>query len=424
MNNLKQILTTKIPIWREQLQKIQKEYSDYPVSTITVKQLFKGLRDVIAVVCDTSYVDPQKGLFIRDIPVLKLMDLSAEELFFLLCSGEQPDAQSVQDLQMDLSARREVPQQVWDLLESQPPDTHPMSLLSMSMLAMQRESVFTKAYQKGLSREQYWEATFEDALNIIARLPVIAAYIYRRFLRDEQPIAPLAHLNHTDNFANMLGFPSREFKEFLQKFFVVHSDHEGANASVFSSRVVNSSLSDLYYSISASMNSLAGPLHGLANQESLKFILSVIQEFAGVPSEEQLEKLLKVKIQNGEILPGFGHAVLRAEDPRYQALFEFGEQLCPDDPVFQVAGLLKKLVPPLLIEKGKASNPYPNIDGITGPLLYHFGMKELTFYTVMFSTAQVLGICAQLIINQALMLPIFRPRSIPLAHLKELIENQ
>ena len=211
------------------------------------------------------------------------------------------------------------------------------------------------------------------------------------------------------------------FVDFLRKFFVVHSDHEGANASVFSSRVVNSSLSDLYYAISASMNSLAGPLHGLANQESLKFILEILDHFHGVPTESALEEYIRNQLQSGKLIPGFGHAVLRHHDPRFIALHDFGSNLCADDPVFQVVTLLSRVVPPLLMKQGKAKNPYPNIDGISGALLYHFGIRELSFYTVMFSTAQILGICAQLIINQALMVPIFRPRSITTRQLQQLL---
>ncbi|MCB0316269.1 MAG: citrate (Si)-synthase, partial [Calditrichaeota bacterium] len=192
----------------------------------------------------------------------------------------------------------------------------------------------------------------------------------------------------------------------------VHSDHEGANASVLTSRIVNSSLSDLYYSISGSMNSLAGPLHGLANQESVKFVLAIQERFAGVPDAAALSAYVWDYLSAGNVIPGFGHAVLRSDDPRYRALYDFGKRVCPENPVFRIVELLGEVVPPLLKKQGKAKNPYPNIDGISGALLYHFGITDLQFYTVMFSTAQVLGICAQLISTRAIGTSIFRPKSV------------
>ena len=424
MKNLKTILRRKIPGWRKQVQEILSAYPDVVISQVTVQQLFKGLRNVPAVLCDTSFVDPQEGLIIRGVPVLELIDRSAEEIFFLLTSGEFPTPEALHSLQTDLINRREVPLYVWQLLESVPPDTHPMVMFSMAMLALQKESVFTNEYRKGLPREAYWEATYEDALNIIARLPVIAAGIYRQHILGKDRLFSRPDLHTVANFAHLLGNTDPQFVDFMEKFFVVHSDHEGANASVFTSRVVNSSLSDLYYAISASMNSLAGPLHGLANQESLSFVMHIYHHFRKVPKPEDLEAYIREHLQSGKVIPGFGHAVLRNHDPRYLALHELGSRICSDDPLFQIVSQLQTIVPRLLKEQGKANNPYPNIDGITGALLYHFGIKEKSFYTVLFSTAQVLGICAQLIINQALMMPIFRPRSITTEQLQQLVEPQ
>ncbi|RMI17543.1 MAG: citrate (Si)-synthase [Calditrichaeota bacterium] len=414
MQKLRETLAKQIPQWREEVRYLLQRHADEVVSTISVTQLFKGLRGVRAVVCDTSYVDPEEGLFIRGIPVQQLVDRSAEEVFFLLCTGELPDEAATEELRRELERRRSVPAYVWNVIDSFPEDAHPMVLLSTAMLAMQRESHFQKRFDEGMSREDHWEPTLEDALNIIARLPVIAAGIYRQRLRGEPRIEPASGLDFSANFAHMLGLddPREEFREFIRRFVVVHSDHEGANASVFTSRVVNSSLSDLYYSISGAMNCLAGPLHGLANQESVKFVLEIQERFGGVPDEKELESYVWHLLEEGRLIPGFGHAVLRSHDPRFVALEEFGQQVCPDDPVFQIVEKLARVVPPLLIKQGKAQNPYPNIDGISGTLLYHFGMRELKFYTVMFSVAQILGICAQLLINRAIFSPIIRPRSV------------
>jgi citrate synthase len=353
------------------------------------------------------------------------MDRSAEEIFFLLCTGELPDEDALQHLHNDLAKRAEVPEYVWKVIENMPENTSPMALMSIAMVAMQRESVFLKRYNEGMPREAHWEAALEDALNIIARLPVISAGIYRKHVLKETPCPPQAGDGFMENLARMLCIEDRDgsFREFIRRFVVVHSDHEGANASVLTSRIVNSSLSDLYYSISAAMNSLSGPLHGLANQESVKFVLKVREKFNGVPKNEELNKYIWNYLQSGRVIPGFGHAVLRHKDPRYIALYEFGKKICPDDPVFQIVEKLGEVVPPLLMKQGKAKNPYPNIDGISGALLYHFGIKELNYYTAMFSTSQILGICAQLIINRAIYSPIIRPKSITTRWLQSYVSD-
>ena len=414
MPDLKQTLAEKIPQWRSETRELLHQHGNTVVSQITVEQLFKGLRGVNAVLCNTSYVDPRDGLFIRGIPVLELMEHSAEEIFFLLCTGELPDDAALQQLTEDIERRAEVPKYVWRTLIKLPEDTHPMTMLSIAMLAMQRESVFLQRYNDGMAKDDRWDATLEDALNIIARLPVVAATIYRVGIQKAEFIPPEKGLGFSDNFAHMLGLPdpAGRFKAFLRQFVVVHSDHEGANASVLTSRVVNSSLSDLYYSISGAMNSLAGPLHGLANQESVKFVKAIEKEFGGVPDSEMLQRYIKDVLDQGRVIPGFGHAVLRYHDPRYTALYDFGKTVCPDDHLFRIVEMLGDVVPPLLQAQGKAKNPYPNIDGISGTLLNHFGMTELGYYTVMFSVAQILGICAQLIAERAVFSSIFRPKSV------------
>ena len=426
MANLKDTLIAKIPQWRADIARLLHDHNKTVIAEITVEHLFKGLRGVPAIHCDTSTVDPERGLFIRGIPVLDLINQTPEAVFFLLCTGELPDEDAHRELRKDLRRRVQVPYYVWNLIHNMPDDTHPMVLLSLSMLAMQRESVFLKRYNEGMSRDEHWEATLEDALTIIARLPSIAAGIYRLRIARLDRISALPEPGFVENFTHMLGIkdPRGYFHEFIRRFAIVHSDHEGANASVITSRVANSTLSDLYYSISGAMNCLSGPLHGLANQESVRFTLDILNHFQGVPEAEPLRAYLEEFLGAGKIVPGFGHAVLRNTDPRYTALHELGKEICPDLDVFQMVELLAEVVPPLLIEQGKAKNPYPNIDGISGVLLYHFGITDLSFYTVMFSVTQVLGICAQLVINRALMSPIFRPRSITTEALQNFVKSE
>ena len=421
MSALQQLLAQKIPQWRDEQKRMLAQFGQQNVSDVSLAQLMRGMRGVSAVICDTSYVDPQKGLLIRDLPLTKLMDRSAEELFFLMCAGQLPDAAQLSDLQQDILRRTEVPAYVWRVLDSLPENLHPMTMLSIATLSMRNESAFDRATAGNTAKSDLWQPMLEDALNLIAWLPLIAGKIYQKYLKKQPPMPASKQSDFSDRFADALGFSADDqpFRAFLHRFIIVHCDHEGANASVLTSRVVHSTQSDLYYSLSGAMNCLAGPLHGLANQTSVRFVMEIQREFGGIPTEKALSDWIWQRLNNGLVIPGFGHAVLRDVDPRYQALLDFGEQVCPDDALFRITAMLGEVVPPLLQKQGKAASPYPNIDGISGTLLYHFGMTELDFYTVMFSVAQSIGISAQLILMRALHTPIFRPKSVTTALLQQ-----
>lgn len=424
--NLKKNLSNKIPGWRNEITELIGQHGETLVSGITIHQMFKGLRGVPSLVCDTSYVDPHQGLFIRDYPLLEIQDKLPEEIFYLLCTGELPGSKALKSLQKDLKERMFVPSYVWELVRHLSDDTHPMVILSMVMLALQKESIFSREYAGGLPKDKHWEATLEDALDIVAKMPIIAAGIFRLKVLKKDIIPPNPQLDLAGNFGYMLGVRELDemFVDFLRLFMVVHSDHEGGNVAVNTTRIVNSALSDLYYSISAGINGLAGFLHGMANQEMVNYVLTLIDQYGGVPQENEIRDFVRNILNSGKIFPGFGHAVLRDKDPRFTAMYDFGKKNWPGEMTFQVVEKLSKIVPPLLIEQGKAKNPYPNIDAISGVMLYHFGIKETGFYPVMFATAQVLGICAQLVINRAILSPIFRPRSVTTKWLKELAEKE
>jgi citrate synthase len=135
---------------------------------------------------------------------------------------------------------------------------------------MQTESKFAKAYHAGVHKSKYWEATYEDAMDLIARLPEVAALIYRQsFHGGAAGAAPSPALDYSANFARMLGFKAPAFDEVMRLYLTIHSDHEGGNVSAHTTRLVGSAMSDPYLSFSAAMCGLAGPLHGLANQEVL-----------------------------------------------------------------------------------------------------------------------------------------------------------
>ncbi len=425
MANLQDVMSEKIPLWRERISDLVAANEQKVVSNITLKQLCGGLRGVQGLICNTSFVHPQKGLFIRGIPISELVDRLPEEIFYLLCTGELPDENALASLQEELKARSEVPIYVWDTIKNLPEGTHPMVTLSIALLSMQRKSVFARKYSEGMRKSDHWLTTLEDALQIIAKIPTIVAGIYRMRIVYKKRILSDPYRDWSGNFANMMGIddPEGKLRDLIRLYMVLHCDHEGGNVSNNVCRIVNSALSDPYYSISAGLNGLAGPLHGLANQECLKYVQAIEENFNGVPKEEDLKEYIWATLHSGRVIPGYGHAVLRATDPRFTALLNFGKRVCPYDNVFRIVELLFKVVPDILKEHGKAQNPWPNVDAASGALLYHFGITRFDFYTVMFAASRILGMCAQMIMARGLFAPIFRPKSVTTEWLEQMLSK-
>jgi citrate synthase len=414
MAKLYEKLASQIPALREEVHTLVKEHGTKVISEVTVAQAFGGMRGVKGMICDTSVVDPDTGLVIRNIPIGKLAHRLPEEVFYLLVTGELPDAEALADLQADLRQRAEVPAYVWAVLRAMPEDSHPMTMFSTAILVMERDSVFRRRYAEGMRKEEFWEAALEDSLQLIAKLPAVAAGIYRLHTKKGEPIPSNPKLDWAADYAYMLGLPdpTGEFANLMRLYMTLHSDHEGGNVSAFTCHTVGSALSDPYYAVSAGMNGLAGPLHGLANQECLHFVLDLRKKYNGVPTDEQLRQYAWDTLKSGHVIPGYGHAVLRITDPRYTAFHDFGARVCGDDEVFKIVDAIFRIVPGVLKEQGKAKDPWPNVDAISGSLLYHFGLTEFDYYTVLFGVSRALGMCSQLIINRALGTPITRPKSV------------
>jgi len=307
-------------------------------------------------------------------------------------------------------------------MDSIPTDTHPMTQFSQAILALQKDSVFAQRYREGISKMEYWDPMYEDVMNLLAKLPKIAAYIYRRSYKNNEHIPSDPSLDWGGNLAHMIGSDDDKFKELMRLYLVIHSDHEGGNVSAHTTHLVGSALSDAYYSLSAGMDGLAGPLHGLANQEVLRWIMEVMEDLGGVPNKEQLTKYLWDTLKAGKVVPGYGHAVLRQTDPRYMAQREFALKHLPDDEIFQVVSAIYEVTPDILKEHGKAKNPWPNVDAHSGCLLLHYGIKEYDFYTVFFGVSRALGVLASLIWDRALGLPIERPKTITTDWIEEQVK--
>jgi len=416
-------LSEVLPPQIEKIKEFVKNYGDKVVSEVTIKQVYGGMRGVKSLVCDTSEVPPDKGLIIRGIELKYLTEKIPEEILWLLLTSELPSKEELEDLQSELKNRSNVPNYVWNVIDAMPEDSHPMAMFNTAILVMQKESIFAKQYDEGMAKPDYWKATLEDLLNILAKLPAIGAYVYRKRYNKGPRIEQDLSKDWSGNYIHMLGLgdPNGEFSQLMRLYLNLHSDHEGGNVSAMTGSVVNSALSDLYYSLSAGLNGLAGPLHGLANQECLKWILETMERFGGVPTEEQLEKFAWDTLNAGRVIPGYGHAVLRITDPRFDAFLAFGKKYMPNDPVFATVSRVFDVVPNVLRQVQKIADPWPNVDAGSGALLYYYGLKEFSYYTVLFSISRALGIGAQAVISRAYGLPITRPKSLPTAKYMQMV---
>jgi citrate synthase len=421
MASLYNTLEEKIPVWRDDVESLLKNNGSSVISDVTLTQAYGGMRGVKGLVCDTSSVSPDTGLIIRGKPLLDIIDILPEQVFFLLLADEMPDEDALTNLQSQLSEHAVVPDYIWTILNSMPEDSHPMAMLNTAVLAMEKESVFRKNYDKGMSKKDFWKPMLEDGLSLIAKLPAIGAGVYRIRFQKSGLIEPDGSLDWGANFAHMLGLndPDGNVKKLMRLYLMLHCDHEGGNASAFTSLTIGSTLSDLYYAVSGGLNALAGPLHGLANQECLKFVLEIRDKFGGAPSRDELEQLCWDRLKNGRVIPGYGHAVLRCPDPRFTAFMNFGKEHIENDDVFHIVETLFDVVPEVLKKHGKAKNPWPNVDAASGALLYHYGLREFSYYTVLFSISRSMGIISQIVINRALGIPIMRPKSVTTRWLKD-----
>ena len=421
MATLKDILADKIAAYREEIKGILAQHRDKVISEVTVAQAYGGMRGVKAQICDTSTVSPDTGLIIRGKPLLEVTDRCPEEIFWLLLTGELPDAASLKQLQDDLASRAAVPREVTDALRCLPKTAHPMAMQSMGLLALQSGSKFRKHYDEGMSKDEYWVWCLEDSLDLLAKIPTLTAAIYRIRYADGKLISRDSSKDWSANLAHMMGVddPTGNLANLMRLYLNLHADHESGNVSANLCHTAGSALSDPYYAVSAGLNGLAGPLHGLANQECLKFHLDIEKSFGGVPTADQLKEHAWALLNSGRVIPGFGHAVLRCTDPRYIACSEFARKACPDHPLFKLAELMLQVIPGVLKEHGKAKNTNPNVDALSGVLMYAFGVTTPPFYTAIFGVSRAIGMCAQLVLNRGLGTPITRPKSVTTEWIKQ-----
>ena len=431
---LKETLYEKIMEWRPRTERLLKDYGDVVIDKVTIAQVIGGMRGIKSLVSDISYLDPMEGIRYRGytltevfekLPKIKGAKMPlVEGLFFLLLTGDMPTEEEALEVADEFSKRRILPRYVYEVIDGMPCCSHPMTIFSTAILTMHRESFFTKKYHTGLNKMDYWDSTYEDALNLLAKLPEIATYIYAKLYRDGKRIQSNPNLDFGANFAHMMGI-GKPYDDVARMHFIIHADHEAGNVSAHTGHLVASSLSDVYLSISAMVNGLAGPLHGLANQEVLRWLQELMDKMNGeVPTKDELKQFVWDTLNSGQIIPGYGHAVLRKTDPRYTLQREFSQANMKDDPLFRIVDMLYEIVPPILLEQGKAKNPWPNVDAQSGIIQWYYGVKEYDFYTVLFGIGRAIGICANIIWDRALGYPLERPKSLTTAMLEDLAQGK
>ncbi len=422
MSSLKEKLREKIELHRPRTKRLVEEFGDVVVDKVTIGQIIGGMRGIKSLVTDISYLDPNEGIRYRGftlpevfekLPKPKNAEMPyVEGLFYLLLTGDIPTENEVLDVVDEFRKRRIVPRYIYEVIDALPCCSHPMTIFSAAILTLHRESFFAKKYAAGISKYELWDPMFEDSLNLLAKLPEIASYIYAKLYRDGKRIQSNPNLDIGADFAHMMNKP-KPYDDVARLHFIIHSDHESGNVSAHTGHLVASSLADIYMAISSMINGLAGPLHGLANQEFLRWLQDVRDRMGDeIPSEDEMKQFVWDTLNSGQVIPGYGHAVLRKTDPRYSIQREFCLKHMPDDVLFKYVEMLYKVVPPILREHGKAKNPWPNLDAQTGVIQWHYGITEYDFYTVLFGIGRSIGIAANIIWDRALLYPLERPKSI------------
>lgn len=435
MGYIKNRLREKADILGQDIKDLMQQHGDFKIGEITLSQLYQGMRGMTGLVTETSLLDAEEGIRFRGYSIPELreklpkaeggIEPLPEGLFHLMLLGELPSKDDVDHISATWGRRSHVPNYVFDVLEALPVSTHPMTQFSVGVMALQKESLFAKAYAKGISKKDHWDYVYEDTMNLIARLPRVAAYIYRRKYKGGDHIQPDGMLDWAGNFAHMLGFEDKGFYALMRLYMTIHADHEGGNVSAHTTHLVGSALSDPYLAFAAGLNGLAGPLHGLANQEVIRWIEEMQQELnTQSPDKAQIAAYIKKTLSEGKVVPGYGHAVLRKTDPRFTAQMEFGKTHCPDDPLVQTVWNIYEVAPEILESTGKIKNPWPNVDAHSGALLKHYGLVEEEFYTVLFGVSRALGVLASLCWDRALGLPLERPKSVTTDYLKRIVVGE
>ncbi|ERF71047.1 2-methylcitrate synthase [Endocarpon pusillum Z07020] len=412
--DLKTTLREVIPEKRELLKQV-KGHADKKIGDVLVGQVIGGMRTLKSMVWEGSVLDADEGIRFHGRTIADCQkelpkgtsgtEMLPEAMFWLLLTGKVPSTNQVRGLSRELAEKSKLPASVSGMLKAFDKSVHPMTQLACAVAALNAESVFAKAYAEGINKTQYWEPTFDDSISLLAKLPRVAATIFNKS-------AAAADLDLDQdwsyNFASLLGKggPENEgFQDLLRLYLALHGDHEGGNVSAHATHLVGSALSDpfLSYSFGRPPRSGRPPPRPRSSRNVKDYLWSTLRA--------------------GQVVPGYGHGVLRKPDPRFKALIDFADarEDIANNPVYRLVKKNSEIAPGVLTEHGKTKNPHPNVDSASGVLFHHYGFRDPLYYTVTFGVSRGLGPLAQLIWDRALGLPIERPKSINLAGLMAMV---
>lgn len=356
--------------------------------SITKDHLDTGLRGFPVGYCTTSSVDPLLGLYYGGYQIADLAYKDPEEIIYLLFNRELPTKEQLGDFKKELAKHSKLNPNVIEQLKHLPKTGHPMKWL-MAGLNFMGMYAGTSNYRT-------------DAMNVVAQLPELVAAIYRIRSGWGDTIESKPELGYMENFVHMMNTPNatEHFTELMRVFNILHMDHGGGNLSTFVGKAIGSGQEDMYGSLMGAMSALAGPLHGMANQECLRFLKTSLENVADPTDETAVNQYIDKLFETGGKLYGFGHAVLRVEDPRATVQYALGEKIAPDNKLFRMAVSMRKLGTEFLKKQPKVSNPYPNVDAVSGSLLTSVGLLDEEYYTVLFGLARCVGIAAQIVYDR------------------------
>ncbi len=356
---------------------------------ITKDNLDSGLRGIPVGYCTTSHVDPQKGLSYIGRPVSEMTGWDPVEVIYLLYYGETGSKEQVDQFRKELIKRSHCKSETIRHIEALPRAGHPMDIFAAALLV-------AGAYEgTGDYRE--------DCLNVIAKIPLITATVINSHARwgDTPPSKP--EMGYIENFVHLLQIPGQKKPELvpvLRLFEILSLDHGGGNLSTFVGKSVASGLENMYGSLAAAMTALAGPRHGRANQDCLEFVQSILEEVGENAAAKEIETIIRRKLENKELVFGFGHAVLRVEDPRATVCYEYCKKHFPNHPLIKIAMMIRTEGSRVLKENPKISDPYVNIDAITGSMFTAAGFPYSDYYTVLFGLSRCVGIAIQIVYDR------------------------
>lgn len=432
---LKERIEQVLPEHRERLKALRKEHGASVMGNVTVDQVIGGMRGVPGILYETSQLDAEEGIRLRGRTIQQLRsqlpkgenstEPMTEGVLWLLLTGEVPGKKDAENLRQDLHRRRQACEDgaPGRAMESLPKGTHPMTRLAIGILAMQKQSKFDEAYSHGtVPKDKLWEPALEDCLNLISRLPSAVAHANLLDSNQEQQqhnLSPPNDLDWAKGMCHLLGNTRGDAVEYLRLYMLAHCDHEGGNVSAHACHLVGSALADPYRAFASAVNGLAGPLHGLAGQEVLTWLGKLRQAVGDRPSQEAVRGYIDDTLASGRVVPGYGHAVLRKTDPRFEVQREFAQKHLPDSPLVRLVDSVYQSAPEALAATGKVSNPYPNVDAHSGAILHSLSFTNERMYTAFFAASRSLGALSHFVIARALLLPIERPKSFTSSSLEE-----